>query len=75
MELLVEPPVVPDCVGHGCGGPPAVRSQQVAAPAPLDLVAFLCWQGFVPLELSAAPLEVIDHPTCPFFHVGGLSDI
>ena len=37
----------------------------------MELVAFLCWQGFAPLELAAAPLEVCNHPTCPFRYVGG----
>ena len=36
-------PVGPACVGHGCGGPPAVHAYQVAAPAPLEIVGFLCW--------------------------------
>ena len=67
----VAPPVGAACVGHRCGGPPVVRAYQVGAPAPLDLVVFLCWQGFAPLELAAAPLEVGGHPTCPFCHVGG----
>ena len=63
---LVALPVGLAHVGHGCGVPPAaVREYQVAAPAPLELVAVLHWQGFAPLELSAAPLEVGGHPTCP----------
>ena len=62
-----------DCVGHRCGGPPAVRAYQVAAPAPLELVGSLCWNVFSPLELAAAPLEVGGHPTCTFCHVGGMS--
>ena len=69
----VAPPVGGTCVGHGCGGPPAVRAYQVAAQAPLELVGFICWQSFSPLELAAAPLEVGVHPTCTFCHVGGLS--
>ena len=51
----VAPPVGADCVGHGCGGPPAVREYQVVAPAPLELVGSLRWQVFSPLELAAAP--------------------
>ena len=65
----------PACVRHGCSGPPAVQAYQVASPAPLELVGFLCWQGFAPLELDAAPLEVGGYPTCPFSHVGGVSAI
>ena len=62
----VAPPVGPARVGHGCGVPPAaVWAQQVAAPAPLELVAVLRWQGFAPLELAAAPLEAGGHPTFP----------
>ena len=68
----VAPSVGSAFVGHGCGGPPAVRAYQVAAPAPLELVGFLCWQGFAPLELAAAPLEVSGHSTCIFCQVGGL---
>ena len=41
---------------------PAVRAYQVAAQAPLEIVGFLGWQGFAPLELAAAPLEVGGHP-------------
>ena len=63
----------PARVRHGCGGPPAVRAYQVVAPAPLDIVAFLCLQVFAPLELEAAPLEVGGHPTCNFCYVGGAS--
>ena len=55
----------PAHVGHGCGVPPSVRAQQVAAPAPLELVSVLRWQGFAPLEMAAAPLEVGGHTTCP----------
>ena len=69
----VELPVGVPCVGHRCGGPPAVRAYQVAAPAPLELVGFLGWQCFSPLELVEAPLEVGGHPTCPFCYVGGTS--
>ena len=53
----VAPPVGEACVRHGCGGPPAVRAYQVAALAPLELVSFLCWQGFAPLELAAYATE------------------
>ena len=69
----VAPPVGETCVRHGCGGPPAVRAYQVAAQAPLDIVGFLGWQGFEPLELAAAPLEVGGHPTCTFCHIWGTS--
>ena len=69
----VAPPVGAACVRHGCGGPPAVRAYQIAALAPLEIVGFLCWQGFAPLELADAPLEVSGHPTCPFCHFWGLS--
>ena len=71
----VEPPVGATCVGQGCGGPPAVRAYQVAAQAPLDIVGFLGWQGFAPLELAAATLEVGVHTTCPFFHCWGTSAV
>ena len=71
----VEPPMRATCVGHGCGGPPAVRAYQVASQAPLEIVGFLGWQGFVPLELAAAPLEVGGHPTCPLVISGGPSDL
>ena len=50
-----------------------MQAKQVAAPAPLELVGFICWKGFVPLELAVAPLEVGGNSTCPFRHVGGLS--
>ena len=57
VALSVAPPVGPARVGHRCSVPPdAVQAQQVAAPATLDLVAVLRWQGFAPLELVAAPL-------------------
>ena len=59
----VAPPLGAACVGHGCDGPPAVRAYQVAALAPLELVGFICWQSFAPLELAAAPLEVDSNPT------------
>ena len=72
MAPWVAPPVGMACVGHRCGGPPAVRAYQVAAPAPLELVAFLL-AGFLPLELAAAPLELGGHPTFPFCYVGGPS--
>ena len=65
------PTVWAACVGHGCGGPPVVREYQVGEPSPLELVGFLCWQGFAHLELAAAPLEVGGHPTCTFFMLGG----
>ena len=71
----VEPSVGATCVGHGCGGPPAVRAYQFAAQAPLEIVGFLGWQGFAPLELAAAPLEVGGHPTCPSCHFWGPSDL
>ena len=61
----VAPPMGPVRVGHGCGVPPAVRSQQVAAPETLELVAVLRWQGFAPLDMAAAPLELGSHTTCP----------
>ena len=73
MVPWVAPPVGAACVGHGCGEPLAARAYQVAALAPLELVGFLCWQGFAPLELDALPLEVGSHPTCTFCHVEGLS--
>ena len=69
----VAPLVGPACVGNGCGVPPAVREYQVAAPSPLELVAFLCWQGFAPLELADALLEVGSNPNCTFRYVGGTS--
>ena len=69
----VAPPVGPACVRHGCGGPRAVQAYQVAAPALLELVAFICWQVFSPLELAAAPLDLGGHPACPFRYVGGPS--
>ena len=43
--------------------------------APLEIVGFLGWQGFAPLELTAAPLEVGDRPTCPYCHFCGPSDL
>ena len=71
----VSPPVGADCVGHEYGGPLAVCAYQVAPPALLELVGFICWQVFASLELAAEPLEVGGRPTCPFRRVGGLSDI
>ena len=62
---LVAQPVGPARAGHGYGVPPAVQAQQVAALAPLELVTFLHWKSFAPLELVAAPLEVGGHLTCP----------
>ena len=64
------PPVGPASVGHRCGVPPAVRAQHVSALSPLELVAIIFWQGFSPLELVAAPLEVGGHPTCTSCYVG-----
>ena len=56
LVTWVEPLVGATCVGHGCGGTPAVRAYQVAAQAPLEIVGFLGWKGFAPLEVAAAPL-------------------
>ena len=58
MAPWVGPPVGPACVEHECGGPRVVRAYQFAAPTPLELVAFLCWHIFAPLELVDVPLEV-----------------
>ena len=50
-------PVGTACVGHWCSVTPAMRAHQVVAPAPLELVVVLHWQGFAPLELAATTLE------------------
>ena len=75
MVPCVVPPVGSACVGNKCGGTPDVWAYQVAAPVPLELVDFLCWQGFLPLELSAALLEVGGHPTFTFRYVWGASSL
>ena len=71
MVPWVALPVGAVCAGHGCGGQPAVSAYHVAALASLELVGFPCWQGFATLELAAAPLGVVVHPTCPFHHFWG----
>ena len=49
MVRRVAPPVGTACVGHGCGGPPAVWEQQIAA-------LVYIWAGFSTLGTGGCTL-------------------